>query len=87
MAGMTNLCYSCWQKSNFKIVTCNYCFFYWDVLVYVQFDKELQERWDAAVDAGCFSYKLLHVEGRVVPGKYQLFIQVNTTKCSVGAEK
>jgi len=42
-----------------------------------KFDKELQERWDAAVDAGCFSYKLLDVEGRVVPGKYQLFIQLN----------
>ncbi|KAJ7389103.1 GDP-D-glucose phosphorylase 1 [Desmophyllum pertusum] len=42
-----------------------------------KFDKELQERWDAAVDAGCFAYKLELAEGRVVPGKYQLFVQVN----------
>ena len=28
------------------------------------------------MDAGCFAYKLDHVEGRVVPGKYQIFIQV-----------
>lgn len=42
-----------------------------------KFDKALQERWDAAVDAGCFAYKLHHVEGRVVSGKYQLFIQLN----------
>jgi len=42
-----------------------------------KFDKELQERWDAAVDAGCFAYKLHQVEGRVVPGKYRLFVQLN----------
>jgi len=42
-----------------------------------KFDKELQERWDSAVDAGCFAYKLHQVEGRVVPGKYRLFVQLN----------
>jgi len=42
-----------------------------------KFDKELQERWNAAVDAGCFAYKLDNVEGRVVPGKYQVFVQLN----------
>lgn len=28
------------------------------------------------MDASCFAYKLDHVEGRVVPGKYQIYIQV-----------
>ena len=45
-----------------------------------KFDKELQERWNAAVDAGCFAYKLDNVEGRVVPGKYQVFVQVIQAK-------
>ncbi|XP_078361050.1 GDP-D-glucose phosphorylase 1-like isoform X3 [Oculina patagonica] len=42
-----------------------------------KFDKELQGRWGAAVDAGYFAYKLHQVEGRVVPGKYQVFVQMN----------
>ena len=28
------------------------------------------------MDASCFAYKLDHVEGRVVPGKYQIYVQV-----------
>ena len=28
------------------------------------------------MDNGCFAYKLDNVEGRVVPGKYQVFVQV-----------
>ena len=46
------------------------------MLVLLKFDKELQQRWNTAVDAGCFAYKLDHVEGRLVPGKYQVFVQV-----------
>ncbi|KAL9981489.1 hypothetical protein ACROYT_G010196 [Oculina patagonica] len=42
-----------------------------------KFDKELKETWDAAADAGYFTYKLDHVEGRVAPGKYCLYIQLN----------
>jgi len=40
-------------------------------------DKEIKETWDAAADAGYFTYRLDRVEGRVVPGKYSLVIQLN----------
>lgn len=42
-----------------------------------KFDKELQECWDAALEAGSFAYKLHHVEGRIVPGRYGVFVQLN----------
>lgn len=42
-----------------------------------KFDKELQEYWDAALEAGSFAYKLHHVEGRIVPGRYGVFVQLN----------
>lgn len=42
----------------------------------MKFDVKLQDRWNAAVDAGCFAYKLHDVEARIVPGKYQVFLQV-----------
>lgn len=42
-----------------------------------KFDKELQECWDAALEAGSFAYKLHHVEGRIAPGKYGVFVQLN----------
>lgn len=44
--------------------------------LFFQFDKELKETWDAAADAGYFTYRLDRVEGRVAPGKYSLYIQV-----------
>lgn len=59
------------QKVYLSLNYSNVCNF-----VLFKFDKEIQQRWNAAVDAGCFAYKLDHVEGRVVPGKYQIFIQV-----------
>lgn len=43
----------------------------------IKFDKELQERWNAALDVGCFAYRLNNLEGRVIPGKYQVFVQLN----------
>ncbi|XP_027052850.1 GDP-D-glucose phosphorylase 1-like isoform X2 [Pocillopora damicornis] len=39
--------------------------------------SKLQECWDAALEAGSFAYKLHHVEGRIVPGKYGVFVQLN----------
>jgi len=42
-----------------------------------RFDKELKGTWDAAADAGYFTYKLDNVEGRVASGKYSLYIQLN----------
>lgn len=42
-----------------------------------KFDNELKETWDAAVDAGYFTYRLDSVEGRIAPGKYSLYIQLN----------
>ncbi|KAK2573999.1 GDP-D-glucose phosphorylase 1 [Acropora cervicornis] len=42
-----------------------------------EFDVKLQDRWNAAVDAGCFAYKLDDIEARIVPGKYQVFVQLN----------
>ena len=48
--------------------------------LFFQFDKELKGTWDAAADAGYFTYKLDNVEGRVASGKYSLYIQV---QCSV----
>lgn len=44
--------------------------------LFIKFDVELQDRWNAAVDAGCFAYKLDNIEARIVPGKYQVFVQV-----------
>ena len=44
--------------------------------LFIKFDDELQERWNAAVVAGCFAYKLDNTEGRIVPGKYKVFVQV-----------
>jgi len=41
------------------------------------FDKELTETWNAAANAGYFAYKLDKVEGRLTPGKYSLYIQLN----------
>lgn len=45
-------------------------------LIFIKFDVKLQDRWNAAVDAGCFAYKLDDIEARIVPGKYQVFVQV-----------
>ncbi|XP_068680834.1 GDP-D-glucose phosphorylase 1-like isoform X2 [Montipora foliosa] len=47
-----------------------------------KFDDELQERWNAAVVAGCFAYKLDNTEGRIVPGKYKVFVQLNEMRFS-----
>ena len=47
-----------------------------DLVFFFQLDKEIKETWDAAADAGYFTYRLDHVEGRVAPGKYSLLIQV-----------
>ncbi|XP_022800376.1 GDP-D-glucose phosphorylase 1-like [Stylophora pistillata] len=46
-----------------------------------KFDKELQECWDAALEAGSFAYKLHHVEGRIVPGRYGVFVQGVSLVC------
>lgn len=48
----------------------------WWSWFFFQLDKEIKETWDAAADAGYFTYRLDHVEGRVAPGKYSLLIQV-----------
>lgn len=47
-----------------------------DDLFFIQLDKEIKETWDAAADAGYFTYRLDRVEGRIAPGKYSLLIQV-----------
>ncbi|XP_068679480.1 GDP-D-glucose phosphorylase 1-like isoform X1 [Montipora capricornis] len=41
------------------------------------FDRQLGETWNAAADAGYFAYNLDKVEGRLAPGKYSLYIQLN----------
>lgn len=47
-----------------------------------KFDKELLNAWDAAADAGYFTYKLDNVEGRIAHGKYFLYIQLNELRFS-----
>lgn len=42
-----------------------------------KFDKELSETWNAAADAGYFKYRLDKIEGRMAPGKFFLYIQLN----------
>ena len=46
------------------------------LISFYKFDVKLQDRWNAAVDADCFAYKLDDIETRIVPGKYQVFLQV-----------
>ncbi|XP_058966097.2 GDP-D-glucose phosphorylase 1-like [Pocillopora verrucosa] len=47
-----------------------------------EFDEELQKSWNAAVNAGYFTYKLDHTEGRIALGKYHLYIQLNELRFS-----
>lgn len=47
-----------------------------------KFDEKLQTSWNAAVDAGYFTYKLDCVEGRIAPGKYHLYVQLNELRFS-----
>ena len=42
----------------------------------IQFDRELQTKWDAAMAAGRFKYQIDELKSRVVPGKQNYLLQV-----------